>query len=66
MTPESINWWPLRYQDLHATGLEQFLQSLQAQGQLNTAVMFSASDFGRALSSNGDGCDDGWGRGQTP
>jgi uncharacterized protein (DUF1501 family) len=44
-----------------AHSVDWFLQAMQAQGQLNNVVVFSASDFGRALSSNGDGCDHGWG-----
>jgi uncharacterized protein (DUF1501 family) len=44
-----------------AHSVDWFLQAMQAQGQLNNVVLFSASDFGRALSSNGDGCDHGWG-----
>jgi len=44
-----------------AHSVDWFLQALQAQGQLNNVVLFSASDFGRTLASNGDGCDHGWG-----
>ncbi len=44
-----------------AHAVDWFMQALQAQGQLNNVVLFSASDFGRTLASNGDGCDHGWG-----
>ncbi|MDH4481134.1 MAG: DUF1501 domain-containing protein, partial [Rhodoferax sp.] len=44
-----------------AHAVDWFLQTMQAQGQFNNVVLFSASDFGRALASNGDGCDHGWG-----
>ncbi len=44
-----------------AHAVDWFLTSLQAQGQLNNVLLFSASDFGRTLASNGDGCDHGWG-----
>jgi uncharacterized protein (DUF1501 family) len=30
-------------------------------GTANNVTLFTASDFGRALLSNGDGCDHGWG-----
>jgi uncharacterized protein (DUF1501 family) len=39
-----------------------FFQSTMAQlGTANNVTLFTASDFGRALLSNGDGCDHGWG-----
>jgi uncharacterized protein (DUF1501 family) len=44
-----------------AHAVDWFLQTMQAQGQLNNVLLFSASDFGRGLASNGDGCDHGWG-----
>ena len=44
-----------------AHSVDWFLQSLKNLGQLNNVVLFSASDFGRTLASNGDGCDHGWG-----
>ena len=37
------------------------MSALQGQGMLNNVMLFSASDFGRTLASNGDGCDHGWG-----
>jgi uncharacterized protein (DUF1501 family) len=44
-----------------AHSVDWFLNALQAQGQLDNVVLFSASDFGRTLASNGDGSDHGWG-----
>ena len=44
-----------------AHSVDWFLKALQAQGMLNQVLLFSASDFGRTLVSNGDGCDHGWG-----
>ena len=44
-----------------AHGVNWFLQALLGQGLLNKVMLFSASDFGRTLTSNGDGCDHGWG-----
>ena len=44
-----------------AHAVDWFMQAMQSQGQLNNVVLFSASDFGRGLASNGDGCDHGWG-----
>jgi uncharacterized protein (DUF1501 family) len=44
-----------------AHSVDWFLQSLQNMGQLNNVALFSASDFGRTLATNGDGCDHGWG-----
>jgi len=44
-----------------AQSVNWFLSALQAQGLLNNVLLFTASDFGRTLTSNGDGCDHGWG-----
>jgi uncharacterized protein (DUF1501 family) len=44
-----------------AHAVDWFLQALSNQGRLNDVLLFSASDFGRTLASNGDGCDHGWG-----
>ena len=44
-----------------AQSVHWFLTALQAQGLLDQVMLFSASDFGRSLASNGDGCDHGWG-----
>jgi uncharacterized protein (DUF1501 family) len=39
-----------------------WFQGTMAQlGTANNVTLFTASDFGRALLSNGDGCDHGWG-----
>ncbi|MES2716499.1 MAG: DUF1501 domain-containing protein [Pseudomonadota bacterium] len=43
----------------HATSY--FLSALRGMGLLNNVTLFSASDFGRTLTSNGDGSDHGWG-----
>jgi uncharacterized protein (DUF1501 family) len=55
-------------QTAHAALLTQladaigFFQATMAQlGTANNVTLFTASDFGRALLSNGDGCDHGWG-----
>lgn len=44
-----------------ALGVDWFLNTLQARGQFEHVVLFTASEFGRALRANGDGCDHGWG-----
>jgi uncharacterized protein (DUF1501 family) len=44
-----------------ALGVDWFLQALQAQGLLDQVTLFTGSDFGRTLLSNGDGSDHGWG-----
>lgn len=44
-----------------ALAVDWFLQAVQSQGLLDNVLLFSASDFGRTLTSNGDGCDHGWG-----
>lgn len=38
-----------------------FHQSMQSMGLGRQVISFTASDFGRALANNGDGCDHGWG-----
>lgn len=38
-----------------------FMSTLQGVGMANNVALFTASDFGRTLLSNGDGCDHGWG-----
>ena len=42
-------------------GLTAFDTALQALGVANQVTTFTASDFGRTLSVNGDGTDHGWG-----
>jgi uncharacterized protein (DUF1501 family) len=43
---QSVNW---------------FLNAMRSLGMLDKVTLFSASDFGRTLTSNGDGADHGWG-----
>ena len=38
-----------------------FMGALRALGLQNNVTLFTASDFGRTLTSNGDGSDHGWG-----
>ncbi|MFZ2990838.1 DUF1501 domain-containing protein [Ideonella sp.] len=44
-----------------AQGLAYFDRTLTAMGMDDAVTTFTASDFGRNLSSNGNGCDHGWG-----
>lgn len=44
-----------------AQALAQFQLALDALGLASQVTTFTASDFGRTLSSNGDGSDHGWG-----
>lgn len=44
-----------------AQSVGYFMNSLAALGLQNNVTLFSASDFGRTLTSNGDGSDHGWG-----
>ncbi len=44
-----------------AHALRYFDTSLGAMGALNKVTTFTASDFGRTFTSNGDGTDHGWG-----
>ena len=44
-----------------AHGVDYFLSAMGSMGLLNNVALFTASDFGRALLSNGDGSDHGWG-----
>lgn len=41
--------------------MDYFYQSTVALGVQDSATLFTASDFGRTLTSNGDGSDHGWG-----
>lgn len=50
----------LRMQTLNAA-LSQFHDAMVELGTTNKVTTFTASDFGRTLSSNGDGSDHGWG-----
>ncbi|MEL7058812.1 MAG: DUF1501 domain-containing protein [Acidobacteriota bacterium] len=42
-------------------GLAEFHAALTELGRLNDVLTFTASDFGRTLTSNGQGSDHGWG-----
>src|SRR5690606_19746714 len=42
-------------------GLQAFYSATQELGVANQVTTFTASDFGRTLTSNGDGTDHGWG-----
>ena len=44
-----------------AHSVDYFLGALSTMGLLNNVTLFTASEFGRALLSNGSGCDHGWG-----
>jgi uncharacterized protein (DUF1501 family) len=41
--------------------IKTFWDEMNVQGQQNNVTVFTASDFGRSLGSNGDGSDHGWG-----
>jgi uncharacterized protein (DUF1501 family) len=44
-----------------AQGMRYFADTLAAMGVQNQVTTFTASDFGRSFTSNGDGTDHGWG-----
>ena len=44
-----------------AEGLSSFYAATEALGVADKVTTFTGSDFGRTLSSNGDGSDHGWG-----
>ncbi len=44
-----------------AHAVDYFMSTLAGMGLLNSVTLFTASDFGRTLLSNGDGSDHGWG-----
>jgi uncharacterized protein (DUF1501 family) len=44
-----------------AAAIGWFQSTMTQLGTANNVTLFTASDFGRALLSNGDGCDHGWG-----
>ena len=44
-----------------AYSVDYFMQAVAALGLANNVLLFTASDFGRTLASNGDGSDHGWG-----
>ena len=43
------------------SGLKSFVQEMKSQGIWNDVVVLSVSDFGRTLTSNGQGTDHAWG-----
>lgn len=43
------------------SAMSSFYNALQSLGLQNSVTTFTASDFGRTLTSNGDGSDHGWG-----
>ena len=44
-----------------AQSVSWFFSALDSLGMGSNATLFTASDFGRTLNSNGQGCDHGWG-----
>jgi uncharacterized protein (DUF1501 family) len=44
-----------------AAGLTKFYQATQQMGLADNVTSFTASEFGRTLTNNGDGTDHGWG-----
>lgn len=44
-----------------AQSVDYFMTALSSMNLLNNVTLFTASDFGRTLLSNGDGSDHGWG-----
>ena len=55
-----LNDHNLRMQTVNAA-VDAFYQWLQQLQMENNVTLFTASDFGRTLTSNGDGSDHGWG-----
>lgn len=47
--------------EILSTNLREFYLVLEAMGMSNNVTSFTSSEFGRTLSSNGDGSDHGWG-----
>jgi uncharacterized protein (DUF1501 family) len=47
-----------------SAGIDSFYTSMTDLGIANQVTLFTASDFGRTLRSNGDGSDHGWGNHQ--
>lgn len=50
--------------EILGTAITEFHRSMEAMGLSNQVTLFTASDFGRTLSSNGGGTDHGWGGNQ--
>jgi uncharacterized protein (DUF1501 family) len=44
-----------------STSIKSFYDALTEMGMENSATLFTHSDFGRTLTSNGDGSDHAWG-----
>ena len=44
-----------------AHSVDYFMTAVAGLGLANNVTLFTASDFGRTLASNGDGSDHGWG-----
>lgn len=44
-----------------AQSIDYFMNAMRTMGLLDNVTLFTASDFGRTLNSNGDGSDHGWG-----
>jgi uncharacterized protein (DUF1501 family) len=44
-----------------AVAIEEFFAALNASGMDDRVTLFTASDFGRTVSTNGSGSDHGWG-----
>lgn len=55
-----LNAHPERLSDLSAS-MTAFYSAMGTLGLANRVTSFTASDFGRTLTSNGDGTDHGWG-----
>merc|ERR1711991_917103 len=51
---------PSRFADVD-NALRSFRQEMEAQGKWNDVVILSVSDFGRTITSNGQGTDHAWG-----
>ena len=49
------NWWKI------SEAVHDFYKKMEAIGAENQVTLFSASEFGRTLDSNGEGSDHGWG-----
>jgi uncharacterized protein (DUF1501 family) len=57
---DQLDTQPLLHTQL-AAALTYFNANLQSMNVANNVTTFTASDFGRTLTSNGDGSDHGWG-----
>lgn len=56
---DQVNQLP-RLQSILADAMAGFDADLQARGMADNVVTFTQSEFGRTLTSNGDGTDHGW------